>query len=152
MWTPGRGQFSPQGHNLNNFGRGPLNKKIFENCILKTFLFTPWPTYVTNWNGLNNSGWGSNWDQSCEVWSTSNECPKCTSHNTKRTSRLVSCRRFQRSGSCFIWMEKLRLRSFGIGRVRGLYNLNFTRVIKLLVENWVLLNMYTGRKRPHHKP
>jgi len=34
-----------------------LDKKIFEHCILKTFfvnLLTPWPTYATNWNGLNN--------------------------------------------------------------------------------------------------
>jgi len=30
------------------------DKKIFENCILKTYLLTPWPTYATNWNGLNN--------------------------------------------------------------------------------------------------
>ena len=68
--TPGRGQFWPQGHNLNNYGRGPLDdaniytnmkalglvvsdKNIFENCILKN-LFWPWPTYATNWNGLNN--------------------------------------------------------------------------------------------------
>ena len=32
------------------------DKKIFENCILKTFFLTPWPTYATNWNGLNNFG------------------------------------------------------------------------------------------------
>ena len=30
------------------------DKKIFENCILKTYLLTPWPTYATNLNGLNN--------------------------------------------------------------------------------------------------
>ena len=27
--TPGRGQFWPQGHNLNNFGKGPLDDAIF---------------------------------------------------------------------------------------------------------------------------
>jgi len=26
---------------------------IFENCILKTYFFTPWPTYATNQNHLN---------------------------------------------------------------------------------------------------
>jgi len=30
------------------------DKKIFENCILKNYFLTPWPTYATNWNGLNN--------------------------------------------------------------------------------------------------
>jgi len=28
--TPDRGQFCPQGHNLNNFGRGPLNDAIYQ--------------------------------------------------------------------------------------------------------------------------
>jgi len=31
--TPGRGQFWPQGDNLNNFGRGPLDDAIYQ--ILK---------------------------------------------------------------------------------------------------------------------
>ena len=30
------------------------DKKIFESCILKTYFLTLWPTYATNWNGLNN--------------------------------------------------------------------------------------------------
>jgi len=25
------------------------DKKIFENCLLKTYFLTPWPTYATNW-------------------------------------------------------------------------------------------------------
>jgi len=49
------------------------DKKIFENCILKPYCFTPWPTYATNWNGLNNFGRGPHRDHSCEVWSKSNE-------------------------------------------------------------------------------
>jgi len=85
LWPPGRGQFWPQGHNLNNFGRGPLDdnikalglvvsdKKIFENCILKTYFLTPWPTYTSNQNHLNNCGRGPPRDHSCEVWSKSNE-------------------------------------------------------------------------------
>jgi len=28
--TPGRGQFWPQGFNLNNFGRGPLDDVIYQ--------------------------------------------------------------------------------------------------------------------------
>jgi len=30
------------------------DKKIFENCMLKTYFLTPWPTYATNQNHLNN--------------------------------------------------------------------------------------------------
>ena len=49
------------------------DKKIFENCILKTYFLTPWPTYATNQNHLNNFGRGPPRDHSCEVWSKSNE-------------------------------------------------------------------------------
>jgi len=85
LWPLGQGQFWPQGHNLNNFGRGPLDdaiyqilkplglvvsdKKIFENCILKTYFLTPWPTYATNQNNLNNFGRGPQSDHSCWDWS-----------------------------------------------------------------------------------
>jgi len=48
-----------------------LDKKIFENCILKTYFLTPWPTYSTNWNGLNNFDRGPPRDHSCKVWSKS---------------------------------------------------------------------------------
>ena len=30
------------------------DKNIFESFISKTYLLTLWPTYATNWNGLNN--------------------------------------------------------------------------------------------------
>jgi len=30
-----------------------LGEKILENCILKTYFLTPWPTYPTNQNHLN---------------------------------------------------------------------------------------------------
>ena len=49
------------------------DKKIFENCILKTYFLTPWPTNATNWNGLNNFDRGPPRDHSCEVWSKSNK-------------------------------------------------------------------------------
>ena len=49
------------------------DKKIFENCILKNYFLTPWPTYATNWNGLINCDRGSPRDHSCEVWSKSNK-------------------------------------------------------------------------------
>jgi len=49
------------------------DKKIFENCILKTYFLTLWPTYATNWNGLNNFDRGPPRDHSCEVWSKSNK-------------------------------------------------------------------------------
>jgi len=50
-----------------------LHKKIFENCILKTYFLTLWPTYATNWNGLSNFDRGPPRDHSCEVWSKSNK-------------------------------------------------------------------------------
>ena len=49
------------------------DKKIFESCILKTYLLTPWPTYATNRNRLNNFDRGTPRDYSCEVWSKSND-------------------------------------------------------------------------------
>jgi len=30
------------------------DKKIFESCILKIYLLTPWSSYATNQNHLNN--------------------------------------------------------------------------------------------------
>jgi len=49
------------------------DKKIFENCIWKTYFWTLWPTYATKWNSLNNFDRGPPRDHSCEVWSKSNE-------------------------------------------------------------------------------
>ena len=49
------------------------DKKIFENCILKTYFLTPWPTYATKQHHLNNFGRGPPRDHSYEVWSKSNE-------------------------------------------------------------------------------
>jgi len=49
------------------------DKKIFENCILKTYFLTMWPTYATNQNYMNNFRRGAHRDHSCEVWSKSNE-------------------------------------------------------------------------------
>jgi len=59
--------------NMKALGIVVLDKKIFENCILKTYFLNPWPTYGTNWNNLNNFGRGPPRDHSCEVWSKSNE-------------------------------------------------------------------------------
>jgi len=47
------------------------DKKIYESYILKTYLLTPWPTYATNWNGLNNFNRGLPRNHICEVWSNS---------------------------------------------------------------------------------
>ena len=49
------------------------DKKIFENCILKTYFLTSWPTYATNWNGMNNFGRGPPRDRFYEVCLKSNE-------------------------------------------------------------------------------
>jgi len=49
------------------------DKKVFENCILKTYFLTPWPTYPTNQNYLNNFSRGPPRNHSCEVWSKSNK-------------------------------------------------------------------------------
>ena len=44
------------------------DKKIFENCILKTYILTPWPTYATNQDHLVDFGRGLPRDSSCWVW------------------------------------------------------------------------------------
>jgi len=49
------------------------DKKIFESFISKIYLLTPWPTYATNRNSLNNFDRGPPRDHSCEVWSKSNK-------------------------------------------------------------------------------
>jgi len=41
------------------------DKKIFENCIWKTYFVTPLPTYATNQKRLNNFGRGPPRDHSC---------------------------------------------------------------------------------------
>ena len=84
--TPGRGQFWSQGENLNNFGTEPLDDAIYQiwkpwalwfqtRRYLKIALwkpfFTPWPTYATNQNHLNNFCKGTPRDHSCWVWSNS---------------------------------------------------------------------------------
>ena len=75
----------PQGHNLNNFedllmmlyikyeSTGPCNfrQEDFWKFHFITYLLTPWPTYTTNWNGLNNFDRRPPRDHSCEVWSNS---------------------------------------------------------------------------------
>ena len=58
---------------MKALGLAVSDKKIFENCILKTYFLTRWPTYATNWNGLNNFDRGPPRDHSCEVWSKSNK-------------------------------------------------------------------------------
>jgi len=44
------------------------DKKNFENCILKTYSLTPWPTYATNQNHLNNFGKGPLDDAIYQIW------------------------------------------------------------------------------------
>jgi len=48
-----------------------VSDNIFENCNLKTYFLTPWPTYPTNQNHFNNFGRGPPRDHSCWVWSHS---------------------------------------------------------------------------------
>ena len=52
---------------------GPCCFKQEDFCMFhfKTYLLTLWPTYATNWNGLNNSHRGPPRNHSCEVWSNS---------------------------------------------------------------------------------
>ena len=58
---------------MKSLGLVVSDKKIYESFILKTYLLTPWPTYATNWNGLNNFDRGPPRDHSCVVWSKSNK-------------------------------------------------------------------------------
>jgi len=39
--------------------------EIFKSFILKTYLLTQWPTYATNYNGLNSFGRGPPRNHSC---------------------------------------------------------------------------------------
>ena len=48
-----------------------FRQEDFWKFHFKTYLLTPWPTYTTNWNGLNNFDRGPPRDHSCEVWSNS---------------------------------------------------------------------------------
>jgi len=54
---------------------GPCSfrQEIFWKLHFENLLLTPWPTYATNQNHLNNFGRGPPRDHSCEVWSKSNE-------------------------------------------------------------------------------
>ena len=58
---------------MKALGHVVSDKNIFKNFILKTFFSTPWPTYATNWNGLNNFGREAPRDHSCGIWLKSNE-------------------------------------------------------------------------------
>jgi len=58
---------------MKSLGVVVSDKKIFENCILKTYFLTPWHTYAINQNHLNKFGRGPPRDHSCEVWSKSNK-------------------------------------------------------------------------------
>jgi len=62
---------------MKTLGLVVSDKKSFENCILKINFWPLWPTYATNWNGLNNFDRGSPKDHSCEVWSKSNKRRRC---------------------------------------------------------------------------
>ena len=45
--------------NMKALGLVVSDKNFFENCNLRTNFVTPWSTYATNWNGLNNFGRGT---------------------------------------------------------------------------------------------
>ena len=49
-----------------------FRQEVFWKFHFKTYLLTPWPTYATNWNGLNKFDRGPPRNHSCEVWSNSN--------------------------------------------------------------------------------
>ena len=59
------------------------DKKIFENCILKTYYLTSWPTYVTNQNHLNNFGRSPPRDHSCWFGQIPISCSKETKEDTR---------------------------------------------------------------------
>jgi len=52
---------------MKALGLAVSDEKIFESFILKTYLLTLWPTYATNWNGLNNFDKEPPRDHSCAV-------------------------------------------------------------------------------------
>ena len=78
---------------LKDCGRRGNDYRTFENCILKTFCLTPWPTYETYQNHLNNFGREPPRDHTCKVWSKSNEwfqrricLSKKFTHDARRTT------------------------------------------------------------------
>jgi len=52
--TPRRGQFWPQGHNLNNFVRGPLDDAIYQ-------IWKLWALYFQTWRFLKIAFWKPIW-------------------------------------------------------------------------------------------
>jgi len=44
MWPPRRGQYWTQGHNLNNFGRGPLDDVLIPNMKATSYDLLMQPT------------------------------------------------------------------------------------------------------------
>jgi len=46
-----------------------FRQEDFWKFHFETYLLTPWPTYATNRNGVNNFDRGPPRDHSCEVWS-----------------------------------------------------------------------------------
>jgi len=51
-------------------------EKIFENCLLKTYFLTLWPTYATNQNHLNNFSRGPpSWNNSRSDFIPDTETP-----------------------------------------------------------------------------
>ena len=49
-----------------------VGQEDFWKLHFEKLFLTPWPTYATNWNGLNNFDRRPPRDHSCEVWSKSN--------------------------------------------------------------------------------
>jgi len=66
--------------NMKALGLVVSDKKICENCILKTYFLTAWPTYATNQNHLNNFGRELPRDHSCWVLSNYHKQFKIRSH------------------------------------------------------------------------
>jgi len=78
--------------NMKALGLIVSDRKIFENCILKTYFLTLWPTYANNRNCLNNFCRGPPRDYSCWVWSNSNERFKrrrCLSTHGRRDAGMM---------------------------------------------------------------
>ena len=110
------------------------DKKIFESCILKTYFLTRWPTYATNWNGLNNFVKGPPRDHSCEVWSKSN----------KRFQRRCCLKKLLTHGRRTLKDHKSSLEHFVL---RWAKNIHVTDLYKLYSINIAQISYKHGHKQ-----
>jgi len=120
------------------------DKKNFESFIFKIYFLTQWPTYATNWNGLNNFDRGPPRDHSCEVWSKSN---KRFQRRCRLKKLLTHARTHGRTTDAGHWrITKAHLSTSCSGELK----INTTEAPTLSVWGRQLSGRTAGVQLPHH--